>query len=861
VAIKNDINALPLGYQLHWYEILDIIGRGGFGITYLARDNNLDMLVAIKEYLPEDFASRRDDSTVEPRTDMQSEIYHWGRDRFVTEARILAKFAHPNIVRVISVFEQNNTAYMVMEYAQGEDLSSVYKKRSKNQQPLDEHEYLDIFVPICDGLSLVHKEGFIHRDIKPANIYLCSNAQPLLLDFGSARQSVEHKTRALTSLVTIGYAPFEQYQEGTGKQGPWTDIYSLGASIYVGITGEKPADALERGGHILETGKDTYRPLSQIAADRFSEHFLLAVDNALRFRAEDRPGHILRWADMLLGRVEAPALPEDLYVAIDPAELENTVIMPSDRQSARQSPSGRPTTTAPSRGSQGFVNSLGQRMKDLGDDVEQPVEAGIARLKHLTDSMTSATRRLFSSMPANALFAAAIVLVLIIGLAVILFSIPESRQTSAPPAREQPVTEKPQPENDMTRLMAKARKAYSAGQFTLPRGQSSYDYLQDILAKDANHQPARDLLREMQKHLLQMARADLASGNHSGALGLLEQVLTINPSNADAVSMKKEIDTAQHNAENIRSLLAKAESQLKQKNYVRPKNNSAYFYYRQVLAKDSSNEAATKGLKQLAATLLFAAQSEYRLGHYDSAKLYLDDMATGGFQSAKAQALRTQINVKIDKYQKIARLLSAAKQYIKKNQLTSPEGTNAYASYMQVLKLDSSNAEALAGIENIKQHYENQFSRHIAKMDLNRASFDLQRMKTIAPGSSEVRNMEKTLRQKQQAASRKPEIEQVSELIGQFKQSIELRDMARNRLLSTYQTGREAFVKQLFGQYRTINVKISGFQFISKEHRATAQVELYNLVDKSNNTVRPGAWSKFEISARRNNKGDYRIEW
>ena len=177
VTLQNDNNTLPPGYLLHWYEIIDVIGRGGFGITYLARDKNLDMLVAIKEYLPEDFANRKDNSTVQPKTGQQAELYDWGLERFVTEARILAKFTHPNIVRVLSVFEQNNTAYMVMEYAQGEDLSTVYKRRRKENQLLDEHEYLDIFIPICDGLSLVHNEGFIHRDIKPANIYICHDSR------------------------------------------------------------------------------------------------------------------------------------------------------------------------------------------------------------------------------------------------------------------------------------------------------------------------------------------------------------------------------------------------------------------------------------------------------------------------------------------------------------------------------------------------------------------------------------------------------------------------------------------------------------------------------------------------------------
>jgi len=184
-------NSLPEGYLLHWYEIKRVIGRGGFGITYLAHDTNLDRYVAIKEFMPEDFATRESDSTVHPKTSDQKNLYEWGLERFVKEARTLAKFNHPNIVHVQSVFEENNTAYMIMEYAQGEDLSLIYKKEPK----FTEEQFLDTFIPVMDGLALIHNAGFIHRDIKPANIYICDNNSPLLLDFGSARQSIGGKTK------------------------------------------------------------------------------------------------------------------------------------------------------------------------------------------------------------------------------------------------------------------------------------------------------------------------------------------------------------------------------------------------------------------------------------------------------------------------------------------------------------------------------------------------------------------------------------------------------------------------------------------------------------------------------------------
>ena len=350
---KKYRDILPEGYILHWYEVQSLLGRGGYGITYLALDKNLERLVAIKEYLPIDFAARQTDQTVHPLSGEHGEMYQWGLERFLKEARTLAKFNHPNIVRVLSVFEHNNTAYMVMEYEQGEDLAGVYKKRTS----FAEEELLDIFIPVLDGLSLVHREGFIHRDIKPSNIYIRNDQSPVLIDFGSARQS-SGQTRTLTSLVTYGYAPFEQYNEGHEKQGAWTDIYALGASLYVGITKSKPEDALKRGGAILAGSSDPYRPLSVIAKDRYSDNFLLSIDNALRFRAEDRPQDVLVWAEMLLGKTQAPPLPAEL-LTIKPAErnLDATVIMPADYYDKKQQATG-PSQRNTSR----LIDSSGRRV-------------------------------------------------------------------------------------------------------------------------------------------------------------------------------------------------------------------------------------------------------------------------------------------------------------------------------------------------------------------------------------------------------------------------------------------------------------------------------------------------------------------
>jgi len=283
-------DALPAQHRLHWYVLERVLGQGGFGITYLARDANLDQPVAIKEYLPVDVATRRADATVRARTEEQNDRYRWGLDRFIREARTLAKFDHPNIVRVLSVFEHNNTAYMVMRFEEGENLAALLERR----RTLPEDELMRVVLPILDGLELVHDAGFIHRDIKPDNIHIRDDGSPVLLDFGSARHSMGH-ARTVTILVAPGYAPFEQYYSSGENQGPWTDLYSLGATCYRAIAGIPPMDAITRSKGILGSTREILVPAATIGSGRYTPEFLKAVDHALAFTEKERPQTIAEW--------------------------------------------------------------------------------------------------------------------------------------------------------------------------------------------------------------------------------------------------------------------------------------------------------------------------------------------------------------------------------------------------------------------------------------------------------------------------------------------------------------------------------------------------------------------------------------
>jgi len=281
--------ALPNGYRLMEYRLDGVLGQGGFGIVYAATDTNLDAKVVIKEYLPEEFAYRAADDTVSARADKDQDFYLTGLDRFLVEARTLATFRHPNIVRVVRFFEANRTAYMVLEYERGQSLKAW---RRRNEE-LTEEAIVALVAPLLDGLAAVHRAGYLHRDIKPDNIYVRDEDGSLvLLDFGAARQAAYDRVET-GAVVTPGYGALELYAGG-GRQGPWTDIYSMGATLYWLITGGKPVEAPGRMGE-----RDPVPRAQDVGRDRYSPAFLEAIDWALHLQPGARPADVEQWRAML----------------------------------------------------------------------------------------------------------------------------------------------------------------------------------------------------------------------------------------------------------------------------------------------------------------------------------------------------------------------------------------------------------------------------------------------------------------------------------------------------------------------------------------------------------------------------------
>ncbi|HOB52225.1 MAG TPA: protein kinase [Acidobacteriota bacterium] len=299
------------------YLVGRVLGRpGGFGITYLGYDLSLETRVAIKEYLPRDMAGRDDDHrTVVLHSQDDTESFTYGLEQFLKEARTLAKFNHPRVVRVRTFFQENGTAYLVMDYIEGISLAEFLERLDR---PLTEQQALDMMMPILDGVGVVHSQGFLHRDIKPQNIYLTAARQPILLDFGAARLAMGEKSRSLSVILTPGFAPYEQYHR-RGEQGPWTDIYACAATLYYMVTRQVPPDALEREKGDTLMPPDTTQP-------GLSPHFCRAILRALATEPASRPRSIAEFQSQLRGLTVAPAAESDPTLAIPaPAKVSGSV--------------------------------------------------------------------------------------------------------------------------------------------------------------------------------------------------------------------------------------------------------------------------------------------------------------------------------------------------------------------------------------------------------------------------------------------------------------------------------------------------------------------------------------------------------
>lgn len=312
--MQDGAAALAPGTKIADFPIQRVLGRPGrFGVTYLAHAPGTVDDVAIKEFLPTEFA-RRDGHAVTPRSAADERPFRWGVRCFLDEARALAQLSNPHVVKVRKVLEANGTAYSVMDYVAGESLA----QRLRQESAPDAARLRRILLALAQGVEALHTAGILHRDITSDNVIL-RGGEPVLIDFGAARNAMGSKQPALHGtpaphgmVFTSGYAPVELYSR-SGRQGPWTDLYELGAVAYHAVTGSPPPDALARA-----HGTAAMTPAAEAGAERFPVPLLAAIDWALRLAPEDRPQSVAEWVEALEGRHAIPATTEGSPAVVVP---------------------------------------------------------------------------------------------------------------------------------------------------------------------------------------------------------------------------------------------------------------------------------------------------------------------------------------------------------------------------------------------------------------------------------------------------------------------------------------------------------------------------------------------------------------
>jgi serine/threonine protein kinase len=315
--------SLDIGQSIMHFEILEVFPVGGFGITYRAWDSKLNRQVAIKEYFPQELACRclqAGEIRVIPVAGREAE-FNYRLQQYLDEARILASFNHPNIIKVYDFFEVSGTAYIVMEYAEGQSLKALLAGAGV----LSQRQCRQIFEPILEGLVQVHAAGFLHRDIKPDNIYVRESGEPVLIDFGAARehQQTPDKQKTMTAMVSLGYAPPEQYSRDSKWLGPWSDLYSIGACLYHCVNGNAPEESTERQTHLNEDGFDPLKSAKTSGNNSYGSDFLGLIDSLLQLRVKQRPQTVAQVL-LLIDRLQpepqlGQACQQDLAALLAPA--------------------------------------------------------------------------------------------------------------------------------------------------------------------------------------------------------------------------------------------------------------------------------------------------------------------------------------------------------------------------------------------------------------------------------------------------------------------------------------------------------------------------------------------------------------
>lgn len=623
--MQKSINALPTGFKLNAYEIVDELGSGGFGITYKAYDSQLQTHVAIKEYLPVSFAVRKSDTIhVAPRSNAVAGDYQYGLDMFLQEARTLARFRHERIIRVIRFMEANNTAYLVMEYELGASLAA---KIQDNSYPRTQSQILSLLLQLLQGLAVVHQASILHRDIKPSNIYIRHDNSPVLLDFGAARFALSEQTMSLTSIVSPGYAPFEQYSSD-GKQGPWTDFYGLGATLYWVVTGNRPVEATARIIAVAGNNPDPNIGASQVSHGKYSPALLTCIDWMLEPKVEKRP----RSADSILERIQALSNP-------NPTIRQDCA--PSSETAARK-PIGINKMLPGILGFGVLASAIAFTIllfNGKSEPAKMPERVSASAGSH-EDSELKAASEIISQLP------------------------DDLDETS--PAYEY------SRQLRIDDLLKAANLALAENRLSAPADDSAVYYYRKILELSPRNPQAEAGLRRVAQAYIARAEQEWRYGNNLASRQYLDRAASVDPGNpailaagrrlaastpvtnsaessqisepgaspelnkpvsetlADSENMlsepleKRSSETANTWQDPIEDLLESGDRALATNRLTTPVNDSAVYYYRKVLELSPHNSRAEAGLEQVVKTYITLAEQRSRRGDNPAARKFLD---------------------------------------------------------------------------------------------------------------------------------------------------------------------------------------------------------------------------------------------
>ena len=536
-------NTLPIGSRLEEYRIESILGTGGFGVTYKAWDTHLETWVAIKEYFPLEWSFRgRDGVAVHPTTqgrqrnaDGKLPDYEWGLDRFLDEARVLARIKNAFVVRIKRYFRANKTAYFVMDYEDGEPLSALLERRGT----LSEGDIFGLLQEVLPALQAVHDHGYLHRDLKPGNLYVRSrDGCVMLIDFGAARQAIGRSSRSVTGLVTPGYSPPEQYAIRSNRYGNWTDIYALGAVLYRCISGSAPVEAAER---LIGV---SLKSAQECGAGRYSPELLAVVDKALALRPADRYQGV---AEIRLD-LNIPSVPENSDTAgpgkRDDGYGQGYLQKPKTELSGSKPSLGRIAATVtfltlsaaallwvPVRSV--FVTAVEDQTVPLSRPVgEIPEPIDEAALNNVILVPVAAVEPKASDELAKGLLA------LESAKDVVL-----SEEVSEPAVTTDSLADTAErSESELEQLLRLADESFAADRLTTPYKESALNYFAQALKLDPDNRLARRGIEKIVYRYVVLARGEMDKPDFANAHRFIGRGLMIDADNEQLLEMEKQLN-------------------------------------------------------------------------------------------------------------------------------------------------------------------------------------------------------------------------------------------------------------------------------------------------------------------------------